>query len=410
MRAVVQGMDPRASWDRYLHAEGQGGDRRQIQRTIERIKDAFAAAAQREQRPGTARLMRMDPSRFDARTQPVRPSLEEFSRAQGLEDFSEAEQVEAYEQAYPAAPEPQRGRGERAQLSRRARVIARQLDALRWLESCTARQPAPGDALRAWIAPAMAARLDRLGVGTLEQLVAYINAHGARWWRAAPGIGAGKAQRLQAWLDGHATTIGTRLGGHVGQPLKRTPGAVLVQVVPATTALVPLDKLVVPAELDGRHGLNRAAGSSHLKAGTDLEAVRAWLAAGARTGVTGRRLQPATARAYRKEAERLLLWCVLERQQALSSLRPPDMDGYFAFLSAPPAHWCGPRYGPRWSPLWRPMEGPLSEAANRQAQTILKGLFAWLVGQGWLAASPMGARKRRTSRPSVSKAMDTLRA
>jgi hypothetical protein len=56
------------------------------------------------------------------------------------------------------------------------------------------------------------------------------------------------------------------------------------------------------------------------------------------------------------------------------------------------------------------MEGPLSEAANRQAQTILKGLFAWLVGQGWLAASPMGARKRRTSRPSVSKAMDTLRA
>src|SRR5512143_1104820 len=69
---------------------------------------------------------------------------------------------------------------------------------------------------------------------------------------------------------------------------------------------VPLERLVVPAGLDGRAGTNRAPPSAthHLGAEHDLAAVHAWLAEF--------RDSPHTARAYRKEAERLLLWALVE--------------------------------------------------------------------------------------------------
>jgi len=53
---------------------------------------------------------------------------------------------------------------------------------------------------------------------------------------------------------------------------------------------------------------------------------------------------PATQRAYRKEAERLLLWAIVERGRALSSLTTEDAVAYRAFLHRP-AHrvrWIGP--------------------------------------------------------------------
>ena len=98
MRALAQGLDERASWDRYLRLEGEHTDLRTVRRTIGWIRDEFAAAARREHRPGTARLILLDPDRFPAA--PALPSLAEFAAAQGLEDFSETEQIEAYEAAY----------------------------------------------------------------------------------------------------------------------------------------------------------------------------------------------------------------------------------------------------------------------------------------------------------------------
>ena len=44
MRAVVQGLDARSSWDRFLRTEGSVGDARQVRSTITWIQDEFAAA------------------------------------------------------------------------------------------------------------------------------------------------------------------------------------------------------------------------------------------------------------------------------------------------------------------------------------------------------------------------------
>ena len=59
---------------------------------------------------------------------------------------------------------------------------------------------------------------------------------------------------------------------------------------------------------------------------TSGEAIRAWLGARARAAHT--------ARAYRKEAERLLLWSTVLRGKPMSSLDAQDCAAYRAFLAA----------------------------------------------------------------------------
>ncbi|WP_213959758.1 MULTISPECIES: phage integrase family protein [unclassified Variovorax] len=385
MRALLQGLDERESWNRYLRGDGATADLRTIRHTIAEIRDAFAAAARREARPGMARLVRLDPERFSAAAKSF-PTLESFAAERGLEDFSEAEQAEAYAEAYPDALTGGSERARRGCLTQRSRVIAQQLDALRWLESHMAPDPRPGDDVKAWLNPAVASRLHRCDLRTLGALVAHIHLEGARWWRRVPGVGLNKAARVVAWLDAHAHIPALRLQAHVRVPHGTVPPALRSSVVAPATALLPLEKLRVPEALDGRLGQYRAS-PEHclLRAANDPAAIAAWLEAkgGAPSGKVS-----ATFRAYRKEAERLLLWCVLVRGKALSSLSLEDAQAYGAFLADPPPEWCGPRHQQRWSPRWRPLEGPLSPAARRHALTVLKGLFAYLVGHRYLSVNP----------------------
>ncbi|RST49993.1 phage integrase family protein [Variovorax sp. MHTC-1] len=386
MRALAQGVDERASWDRYLRLEGEHVDLRTVRRTIAWIRDAFAAAARREHKPGTARLILLDPERFTAAS--ALPSLAEFAQAQGMEDFSEAEQVEAYEAAYPQGGSgPGRGRAGNGQPSRRARVIERQLEALRWLESLVAQDPRAGDSVAAWLHPALAERLERAGLPTLSALVARINCIGARWWTHVPGVGERKAARILDWLHANEQLLGLRVGVHAAQPRAQLSPAALASVVPAATALLPYEKFVLPAGLDGRTGSGRAPQEAcRLRAANDHEAIGAWLAS--KGGDAAQGSLSATQRSYRKEAERLLLWAVLERGKALSSLTSEDASAYQAFLAEPPAAWCGPRHHQRWSPMWRPLEGALTPVALRQSLIILRSLFAFLVSQGYVTGNP----------------------
>ncbi|MEJ8852572.1 phage integrase family protein [Variovorax rhizosphaerae] len=395
MRALAQGLDEKASWNRYLHLEGEYTDVRAVRRTIAWIRDQFAAAARRENKPGTARLILIDAERITAEAAaPAKalPSLAEFAAANGLEDFSEEEQLEAYQDAYPAGKKENgavQGGGSKGQRSRRARVVERQLEALRWLQALVAQDPKPGDSVAAWINPSMAHRLERAGLPTLSSLVAHINGVGARWWVMVPGVGEGKAARIVEWLQANEAVLGLRVGVHVAQPRMQLASATLEAVVLAATAIRPYEKFVLPAELDGRAGRFRAP-PEHclLMAGNDHEAIGAWLsskAAGAKGNLS------ATQRAYRKEAERLLLWAVLERKRALSSITVEDAAAYRDFLADPPAGWCGPRHHQRWSPLWRPLEGPLSGVTLRHSLTVVRSLFAFLMRQGYLVGNPFAA-------------------
>jgi len=383
MRALAQGLDERASWDRYLRIEGEHTDIRTVRRTVTWIRDEFAAAARREQKPGTARLILLDPERIGADA--TLPSLEDFAAQRGLEDFSEAEQVEAFELEYPSAKALRRRR--RPRESRRARVIARQLEAIQWLQDLVAQQPAPEDSVSAWLNPALAVRLEATGLFTLRDVVERVNARGARWWKDAPAIGALKAARIVDWLQHNGPSLGLALAPHVGVPRRELGRVALAAVRPPETGIAPFETFIIPAHLDGSAGHFRApATACLLTASNDHQAIGEWLKAkesGSGTGV-----MTSTQRSYRKEAERLLLWSVLVRQMPLSSLGAEDVQAFRHFLEDPPPTWCGPRHQQRWSLQWRPLEGALSTTALRQAMVILRSLFAFLVANRYLVETP----------------------
>ncbi|MDT8840106.1 tyrosine-type recombinase/integrase [Paraburkholderia fungorum] len=149
--------------------------------------------------------------------------------------------------------------------------------------------------------------------------------------------------------------------------------------------------------LDGRDGTNRGdAANSQLSATNDLDAVRAWLSNYADTRTTFDN--------YRKEAERLLLWAVVQLGKPLSSLTHEDLLLFKAFLMDPQpvSRWVSANGGkyPRGDERWRPFNGPLSPASQRQALIILNGLFTWLVDAGYLRGNPMALLRQRGRRPA----------
>jgi len=153
---------------------------------------------------------------------------------------------------------------------------------------------------------------------------------------------------------------------------------------------LPLERLKVPEALDGRAGANRAGPDvvCQLAAGNDLEAIQAWLAEFHDS--------PQTLRTYRKEAERLLLWALMERGKPLSSLTREDCILYENFLTDPQPRerWCGQK-ATRFSPRWRPFLGPLNPASRKVALLIVNSLFSYLVKAGYLAGNPLALARRR---------------
>lgn len=157
----------------------------------------------------------------------------------------------------------------------------------------------------------------------------------------------------------------------------------------------PVESLVVPENLDGRDGTNRGAPeTSQLSARNDLDALRAWLSNYADTKTTFDN--------YRKEAERLLLWAVVELGKPLSSLTHEDLLRFKGFIAdpQPASRWVSANGGkyPRGDERWRPFNGPLSPASQRQALIILNAMFTWLVNAGYLRGNPMALLRQRAKR------------
>ena len=134
----------------------------------------------------------------------------------------------------------------------------------------------------------------------------------------------------------------------------------------------------------------REGAVTRINARSDSEAAGLWLAEF--------HSSEQTLRAYRREAERLLLWLATQ-ERSLRQLNRQDLDAFEAFLAdpTPRQRWVGPSR-PREAPDWRPFRGPLSPASRRQSLVILQGMFAWLVEAGWVEHNPfrlMRDKRRR---------------
>lgn len=169
--------------------------------------------------------------------------------------------------------------------------------------------------------------------------------------------------------------------------------------------IAPIELVRLPEELDGQAGANRAVGSKALIAAqNDVDAIKAWLTRFADTHTT--------FTSYRKEAERLLLWSVIELGKPLSSLTHEDLLVYQRFLTNPqPAERWVMKAGRKWSrfePAWRPFAGPLSATSQRQTIVILNTMFSWLVNAGYLAGNPLSLsrQRQRRAKPRVTRFLD----
>lgn len=253
------------------------------------------------------------------------------------------------------------------------RGMDRRVDALGELERLGTAAPQPQHSVELWFAPALARRLRHAEIVTLKALLDLANRRGTAWWRSVPRIGALAGTAINRWLGEHRTVFkdpdgAPLLHAHVGNRAPLQPAA----LSPALRQPLPLEWLrEAPVNADG-HTCPYSQG---------VTVVKAWLRAAA--GSRG-----STLAAYRKEAERLLLWAALERSKGLLQLNLDDRHAYLAFLASPePAsRWCGPR-APRHQAAWRPLTGPLSPASQRHSLRVLAALFRWLHDNGYPCAA-----------------------
>ncbi|WP_309491422.1 phage integrase family protein [Trinickia mobilis] len=267
-----------------------------------------------------------------------------------------------------------------------ARLTAVILKMVEQAAQLAAAKPAVGHGVGMWFRPIIARHLKAVGIGTLADLIDFCNRRGGSWWRAVPRIGAGRARHVIAWLCRHEQTLGKRVVVEVdlADPL-RAPDDKLVLVDIGGTVLVPLERMRVGQALSGVDGVNRAQTFPYIAARHDLDAVLGYL--------HQYRDQPKTLRAYTKELERFLLWCIRVRGKALSSMLVDDCEAYKDFLSAPIPAFVGPR-AQRASGRWLPFASSnLSAESRRYAVRALRAAFAWLVDVRYLDGNPWKAVK-----------------
>lgn len=238
--------------------------------------------------------------------------------------------------------------------------------------------PHPKDPISQWMKPIVASKLKNEGIHTLGDLVSTIRRRGRGWYRPIPYLGRDKAARIVNWLRRHESSLGALPPLEGKEPVALFP----VQIQPAQGgrfAVAPLERMAIASELDGSCGLNRHSSFPLIEARNDWQAVESYL--------YRYRGHDKTYRAYQKELERFLLWCITERGKALSSVLVGDCEAYKDFLDAIPDRWIGVRK-PRRSPHWKPFAGQLSQLSKRYAVQVLRAFFEWLCRVRYLAANP----------------------
>lgn len=389
-RGWLQGLDLKVLADLYLET---GLDLRIAKSTLVWLRDTLSQAALRHGRRGEARLLRLHLAVSQAGGEAIScPSLEDFRAEHDPDGFyREEELIRIYLERYPKAAD--------RKVRKRQRLIDRQLASLVWIEQLLVTDPVQADLVSAWFDKPVADRLIRAGIPTIGTLLDRIHERGYRWWVTVPKLGEKGAARIVAWLRGYESSLGA-LPDHALAPVRSQPAPLLVQARSRKTAIVPMEALVVPQKLAGETGSNRHPGQPRIQATNDYQAIQAWLAT--KSG------SPNTERAYRRDAERLMLWAIIERQKALSDLTVEDCAAYRDWLSIlgrtnpeqwpfriAQSEWIGSRNTPRFSPAWRPFDGPLSAASVRQALTIVSSLFEWLVRVQYCAFNPWDAVGRK---------------
>jgi integrase len=341
LRALAEGLSALDAARRYLGIDGVAEANAAHRAVVDQVQ-----ALARRQRFKHWRLVGIEIRPLP----PTLPTLADWAQEQGLDGWSEAELLEMYEQRFGA-----QDAGSRRRAARNERLRAKRLQLLKDLEAAAGDRALPSDPLDGWLNAELSAQLLMLGDVTLADLRSRIG-RGGLWWRGLRAYGPTKAARLARHLD-----------------------LLIGEFAPDLWPVATAERQVVA--LSGRNGTNRAeAAHCMTDAGDDRQALRAWIAA--RAGSLH------TVAQYEREAERFLLWCVLERRKALSDATAEDCRAYMDFIDSVPASWISRRKVARLAPGWAPFKGRLTLASQAVAIAALHSLFTWLVKAGYLSGNP----------------------
>lgn len=415
LRGYLEGIELKTLAQRYLHADGTAtADLRIVKRILQWTIDELIVLARRQGKFAFAHAIDIEPSRLQATTGEATPSLDDFRNERDPDGFyNETELLELFRDEYPA--------GNNRKEKRNARLRERQNEALRWLETQVSADPQMDDAIAGWYPDALATRLNAVGIVTIKELVAWINQRGTRWFVSIPKIGKEAAHRIQTWLEMNQGSLKYTFGRQVFVKRSELNPQDLPQRE-SIEGIVPLEYFKARPQLDGTSGTNRAPANRY-DVNNDADALRLWLASCSHTSNS-------TQLSYRREAERFLIWCVIERQKPLSSADADDCQAYRQFLNdlgrvsleqwkssyrTHSSQWLGRRGTSRASEAWRPFDGltpahslhdpspskaaaqnsdnlhavgALTLSSQRQAIIILKNLFSWLTNIRYLESNP----------------------
>lgn len=427
VRAVLQGLDLRDSFNRYVSFSEPLSDLRfaqsRFRRLLTDILDAGATIyktlpkdAQRAQdlrclrkalRETQVSAVPATASTSEAPSPaPKIPSLEEWVVLEevDIDFYSEAELIAEYQGAFGLdrplddGDSPGNARADAAKTPQNATQttaigvatsdgVKRRISALNRLEPRLAALPSPADKIGLWFAHSVTSKLSATGLVSLADLVNHLNVRGYRWHTHTKGIGQKKSQQIIAWLNQQSGPFEHILSGSVATPQQRLSierrnqlGPGLSLVLPPVFGIVPLERLALPPSLDGQRGVFRSGAPNTLEASTDLEAIQVWL--------QHHRERISTHRSYRKEAERFLLFCVHILRKPLSSVSTPDCLQYRAFLLQVPQDWIHPMPVGRDDGMWRPFRGQPEPSSQKQALVILQAMFEGLRNANYLVANP----------------------
>jgi integrase len=260
------------------------------------------------------------------------------------------------------------------------------LNALNTLNTLPEPSPDLDHAVRLWFPEALCAALP-LNIKTLVDLIDLLEAFFAGD-AVLPDAIKPSLKALTTFFDDHALQLGYQLN--------KKPKSTALPV--PLDKVAPLERVLIPIELNGEQGNNRSTEPCRIQATHDLDAIKSWLAL--------KDDNAKTYQAYKKELERLLLWAVLVRGKPVSSLNTDDCRAYIRFLktlSTADSQWvtlqpANKKYG-KWKPFYYRAKKPgsgqdteqpdlpqlvLSPKSINYAKTVIASCMEWLVKQNYL--------------------------
>lgn len=433
LKGFLEGLDLRSLAQRYLETyDSEDLDLREVIGTLNWIRGELRILCKRHGKPSIGRVIMINPDQLvDVATNKI-PSLDEFREERDpYEMYSEADLIELFQDEY-GTQQPQLS----SKLQRNIRLRQRQSEALVWLHAKVNVLPNMDDPLSTWLLPNLAKKLSINGIETIGELVGLINERGFRWHGNVSSLGEKSAARIMRWLDLNKESLTACLSQVAFVKHSELDIDTLKKTRPKQHGIVPLEYFRPRPELDGSHGDNRGD-RNKTGSNTDYDAIQLWLSTHPR--------ESHTWRSYRKEAERFLLWSLLERGKPISSMNTADCLAYRDFMwdlgrisretwntiyKIDEDRWLGSRSTERWTHAWRPFEklkspkapktipkneraewerqhtvrnGILSLSSQRLAQTILKSMCEWLTRQRYLDSNPWdGIKPRMPHAPEIA--------